>query len=200
MVKVTDYEVANFISKRILELMDITDLPLIGLASYSGISYTALRSAKTESQSLTVDSFARLCSSLSIKFSDFFNPDITLSIGADKIPDLANFKTAFFEKSNQGNIPQPQSKFNTDLRKQREILAAIVYDSDYFLSAKTLEEMVIDFEYEYGIHFSKERLSVLLKKYIGLEILDKKVVPKRDRGIHVFRRPFLYFKKGTAIK
>ena len=200
MGKLTDHELAKFISKRVTELTEVTGLPLKGLASFTGISYSTLRSAKNESLSLSLDSFARLCSPFSIHLSDFFNPEIKLTVDGNRLPEIVKFKEAFLDRANSFKSFEmsvsPSRGINDELRKQREFVARMIYTSDYFHTEKTLNQMVLDFEREHQIQFSKDRLTVLLKKYIGLELLDKKVLPRTIRRPNDLRRPYLYFRKS----
>ncbi|MDR3007463.1 MAG: hypothetical protein LBV59_05980 [Sphingobacterium sp.] len=198
MEKITDHALANLISNRITELIDLTELPLEGIANFTGISYSTLRSIYRKSRSLSLDTFARLCTPFSIQLTDFFNPQKKLSVAAKDLSELIAFKSAFFQKLEQ---QQPLHKAisrsegtNTENRQQREFILQLIQTSGYFSTARTIDQMVVDFEQVYHIKFSPDRLSALLKKYIGLELLEKKVVPKTERKPGDARRPYFYYR------
>lgn len=198
MGKITDHALADLISNRIAELIDLTELPLEGIASFTGISYSTLRSAYRKSLSLSLDTFARLCAPFSIQLTDFFNPQKNLSIAAKDPSELTAFKSAFFQALEQ---QQPlheaisrSEETNTENRHQREFLLQLIQTSRYFSTPRTIDQMVVDFAQVYHTKFSPDRLRALLKKYIGLELLEKKVVPKAERKPGDSRRPYFYYR------
>ncbi|CAM3853410.1 hypothetical protein [Sphingobacterium prati] len=201
MGKITDHDVAALIARRIVELIDLTGLPLEGLANFTGLSFSTLRSALKKSSSLSIDSFARLCTPLSISLSDFFNPKKQLPPHTKDLPNLVKFKVIFLSSFEQPRHKErPGSKpdgINADLRHQRKFLAQLIYSSDYFLTARTIDQIAIDLEVTHHIVIRPERLYALLKKYVGLELLEKKVLPRTARKPDDSRRPYLYYKKGA---
>lgn len=72
--KLIDVDLANIVSKRILEICALTELSLDRLAIFTEVSYSTLRSISKASLSISLDSFARLCSPFKIALSDFFDP------------------------------------------------------------------------------------------------------------------------------
>ncbi|WP_312191351.1 helix-turn-helix transcriptional regulator [Sphingobacterium sp.] len=204
MGKLTDMDLATLVSRRIMELLDLTGLSLQGLANFTGISYSTLRSACKKSRSLSLDSFSRICKSFQIDIADFFNAKRILSIDHKILAELMRFKVVLRESPDKQqvqyvNLIQPE-KINTERKQERAFLADLIYNSDYFLTARTIDQMVADFKKNYKTHIKAERLSVLLKKYIGLELLDKKVLPKTKRKPSDSRRPYLYYKNVSLTK
>lgn len=201
MGKITDHDVAALVSRRITELIDLTGLPLEGLANFTGISFSTLRSALKKSSSLSIDSFARLCTPFSITLSDFFNSNKQLPPKTKDLPELVKFKAIFLSSyEEQHPKERPESKpdgINANLKQQRKFLAQLMYTSDYFLTARTIDQIAADLEEKHHIVISPERLYALLKKYVGLEVLEKKVVPRTERKPDDPRRPYRYYKKGA---
>lgn len=201
MGKITDHDVAALVSRRITELIDLTDLPLEGLANFTGLSFSTLRSALKKSSSLSVDSFARLCTPFSISLSDFFNSKKQLSLKTKDLPELVKFKAIFLSSYAEPHSKErPKSKpegINAHLKQQRKFLAQLIYTSDYFLTARTIDQIATDLEETHHIVIRPERLYALLKKYVGLELLEKKVLPRTERKPDDSRRPYLYFKKAV---
>ncbi len=82
-------------------------------------------------------------------------------------------------------------------RKQRDLIAKIVHESDYFDSPKTIDAMIIDFRKDYQMTFTTDRLYALLLKHLGSGLLDKKALPKVTQRMPASKRPYLYFKKES---
>lgn len=85
---------------------------------------------------------------------------------------------------------------NAVLRHERDFLAQMIYATEYFSVARTVEQMSADFETMHQIVISPGRISSMLKKYIGQEILEKKSIPRAECKHTDQRRPYLYSKKG----
>jgi len=198
MGKVTDNALATLISSRITEIMNQTGLSLNGLASFTGLTAGPLRSHYNKTLTITVEHVAKICRPFSISLVDFFNPKITLAIDMDSLPDLHIFKeTISAQEQNlllKQKIDPANEAVNEDLRRQRELIAYVVYASDYFSEPRTLEQMVDDFKENYNINFSTERIYSLLRKYVGREVLQRKPLPRPKCKGSISRRPFLYFK------
>jgi len=201
MGKITDHDVAALVSRRITELIDLTGLPLEGLANFTGISFSTLRSALKKTSSLSIDSFARLCAPFAFTLSDFFNSKKQLPLKTKDLPELIKFKAIFLPSYEEPHSKErPKSKpdgINANLKQQRKFLAQLIYTSDYFLTARTIDQIAKDLEEKHHMLISPERLYALLKKYVGIEVLEKKVVPRTERKPDDSRRPYRYYKKGA---
>lgn len=198
MGKVTDNALATLISSRITEIMNQTGLSLNGLASFSGLTVGPLRSHYNKTLTITVEHVAKICRPFSIPLTDFFNAEIELEIAITKVPGLSAFRETnsaleqnFLLKQKAAPISE---SVNEDLRRQRELIAYVVYASDYFTEARTLEQMVDDFQENYKVNFSTERIYSLLRKYVGGEVLQRKPLPRTKCKGSISKRPFLYFK------
>lgn len=204
MGKVTDNALATLISSRIMEIMNQTGLSLNGLASFSGLTAGPLRSHYNKTLTITVEHVAKICRPFSIPLADFFNPKIALSIDTDSHPSLRVFKeTISAQEQNfllKQKIELANEAVNEDLRRQRELIAYVVYASDYFSEPRTLEQMVDDFQENYNINFSTERIYSLLRKYVGREVLQRKPLPRTKCKGPISRRPFLYFKSAPQTQ
>lgn len=204
MGKVTDNALATLISSRITEILNQTGLSLNGLASFSGLTAGPLRSHYNKTLTITVEHVAKICQPFSIPLPDFFNTEIALVIDIDNVPDLSTFKeTTFGQEQNlllKHKIEPVSESVNEDLRRQRELIAHVVYASDYFAEPKTLEQMVDDFQENYKINFSTERIYSLLRKYVGREVLQRKPLPRPKCKGNISRRPFLYFKSAAETQ
>jgi len=204
MGKVKDNALATLISSRITEIMNQTGLSLNGLASFSGLTAGPLRSHYNKTLTITVEHVAKICQPFSIPLPDFFNPEIVLVIDIDNVPGLSTFKeTTFSQEQNhllKHKIEPISESVNEDLRRQRELIAHVVYASDYFTEPKTLEQMADDFQENYNINFSTERIYSLLRKYVGGEVLQRKPLPRPKCKGSISRRPFLYFKSTVETQ
>ncbi|WP_433902038.1 hypothetical protein [Sphingobacterium puteale] len=198
MGKVTDNALATLISSRITEIMNQTGLSLNGLASFSGLTAGPLRSHYNKTLTITVEHVAKICRPFSIPLTDFFNAEIELEIAINKVPGLSAFrKTNSAPEQNfllKQKVAPISESVNEDLRRQRELIAYIVYASDYFTEARTLEQMADDFQENYKVNFSTERIYSLLRKYVGGEVLQRKPLPRPKCKGSISKRPFLYFK------
>ena len=200
MGKISDQQIAELISRRILEIIDLTGLTLESLASFVGVSTSTIRSAYRKTGSLSVDSLSKICRPFAIRLADFFDSALALKIDEEHLPDLKEFKKSYFADQ---ELTSPASSFDESNsqsehhRQQRELIAYIIYRSDYFNSPKTLEAMVADFRKDYQAAFTSERLYALLLKYLGSGILDKKALPRTARRMPANKRPYLYFKKES---
>lgn len=204
MGKVTDNALATLISSRITEIMNQTGLSLNGLASFVGLTAGPLRSHYNKTLTIPVEHVAKICRPFSIPLADFFNPKIALVIATENLPGLNIFKeTTSAQEQNfllKRKIEPANELVNEDLRRQRELIAYVVYASDYFTEPRTLEQMVDDFQENYKINFSTERIYSLLRKYVGREVLQRKPLPRPKCKGSISRRPFLYFKPETETQ
>ncbi len=168
MGKISDQQLAELISKRILEIINLTGLTIESLAGFVGVSVSTVRSVYRKTASISVDSLSKICAPFAIELADFFHPTSPLKIEEAQLPHLTDFKKHFF-----GNRKFRSPTFPTDdkisqseyHRQQRDLIAYIVYRSDYFDTPKTIESMVTDFRNDYQTEFTPERLYALLLKY-----------------------------------
>lgn len=198
MGKIVNYELAEFVSKRIIEMIDLTGLTLESLATFVGLSTSTIRSAYKKSASMSIESLSKICEPFGVSLSSFFDFSSPLSIDSDKLTDLIEFKTLYFadKKRNNGVTTALQDYKKVDNhREQREFIASIIHSSSYFNVPKTIDQMIVDFDRDYGAVFSSERLYVLLLKYVGSNIIEKKAIPRDQRKKSSNKRPYLYFKK-----
>lgn len=198
MAKVTHLELATLVSKRIIELIDLTELTLEGLATFAGLSTSTVRGAYKMTGSMSLESLSKICTPLHISLTDFFNPSLPLCVELKKLPVLLEFKQLYFEKDDKKRmVAHPLKDKNQPInhRHQRELIIHIIYSTTYFDTAKTIEQMMVDFEKDYATVFTAERLYGLLQKHVGNEILEKKSIPRALRSSPFGKRPHLYLKK-----
>ncbi|MDR0261976.1 MAG: helix-turn-helix domain-containing protein [Sphingobacterium sp.] len=201
MGKISDQQLAELISRRILEIIDLTGLTIESLAGFVGVSVSTVRSIYRKTASISVDSLSKICVPFAIELADFFHPTSSLKIDEAQLPHLTDFKKHFFGNQELRSPTFPiddkisQSEYH---RQQRELIAYIVYRSDYFDTPKTIESMVTDFSNDYQTKFTPERLYALLLKYLGRGILEKKILPRTSRRMPASKRPYLYFKKESV--
>lgn len=200
MGKVTNHTLADMVSKRIIELIDITGLTFEGLAEYSGVSESTIRSAYKKTRSISLESLSKICIPFSIKLSDFFKETGLLSIDNTNQQALEDFKERFYVQKVTRHIKGPfldKQHQRVNHRQERDLIAYVVYNTAYFESPKTIEDMIVDFERDYQISLTFERLYALLQKYVGREVLEKKAIPRAVRRMPASKRPFLYSKLAT---
>ncbi|WP_394676710.1 hypothetical protein [uncultured Sphingobacterium sp.] len=124
-----------------------------------------------------------------------------MKIDEEHLTDLKYFKKNYFADQELKSPISPFEESNNQNkyhRQQLELIAYIIYRSNYFNSSKTLEAMVADFRKHYQVAFTSEILYAFLLKYLGSGILDKKALQRTARRMPANRRPYLYFKKGSA--
>ena len=204
MGKVTNNALATLISSRITEIMNQTGLSLNGLACFTDLTPGPLRSHYNKTLTITVEHVAKICRPFSIPLADFFNPKIALVIDTNNLPGLSAFKEAASAQEQNFLLKQKigptNEAINEELRRQRELIAYVVYASDYFTEPRTLEQMVDDFQENYKINFSPERIYSLLRKYVGREVLQRKPLPKPKCKGSISKRPFLYLKSAAETQ
>ncbi|MND69109.1 hypothetical protein D3C87_644370 [compost metagenome] len=204
MGKVTNNALATLISSRITEIMNQTGLSLNGLACFTDLTPGPLRSHYNKTLTITVEHVAKICRPFSIPLADFFNSKIALVIDTDNLPGLSVFKEAASAQEQNFLLKQKigptNEAVNEELRRQRELIAYVVYASDYFTEPRTLEQMVDDFQENYKIIFSTERIYSLLRKYVGREVLQRKPLPKPKCKGSISKRPFLYLKSAAETQ
>ncbi|WP_293879743.1 MULTISPECIES: helix-turn-helix domain-containing protein [unclassified Sphingobacterium] len=200
MGKISDQQLAELISKRILEIIDLTGLTIESLASFANVSTSTIRSAYRKTSSLSVDSLSKICTPFAISLTDFFDPALSLKIEEENLSHLKRLKQAYTASTELKHLKLPmdervnRSEYH---RKQRDLIAKIVHESDYFDSPKTIDAMIIDFRKDYQMTFTTDRLYALLLKHLGSGLLDKKALPKVTQRMPASKRPYLYFKKES---
>lgn len=171
--------------------------------SFVGLSTPTIRSAYRKTGSLSVDSLSKICRPFATRLADFFDSDLSLKIDEEHLTDLKDFNKNYFADQELKIPLSPFEESNNQSeyhRQQRELIAYIIYQSDYFNSPKTLEAMVADFRKDYQVTFTWERLYALLLKYLDSGILGKKAFPRTARRMPANKHPYLYFKIYTSKK
>ncbi|WP_312365489.1 hypothetical protein [Sphingobacterium sp.] len=198
MGKVTDQQVAELISRRILEIIGLTGLTIENIAIFAGVSVSTLRTAYRKTVSLSVDNLSKICMSFGITLTDFFDPAKYLKIEEEYLPELKKFKkhlSTHQELKNSSFQTHEKIDRNQYQAMERKLIAQIVKYSDYFDTPRTMEDMVVDFKEKHHITFTPERLYALLLKHLGSGLLDKRALPKLAQRMPASKRPYLYFKK-----
>ncbi|WP_293956047.1 MULTISPECIES: hypothetical protein [unclassified Sphingobacterium] len=200
MGKISDQQLAEIISKRILEIINLTGLTIESLASLANVSTSTIRSAYRKNSSLSVDSLSKICLPFTIKLSDFFDTALSLKIEVENLPHLMYLKKRLIVNGELKNSKLPiDERINRSEhhRRQRALIANIILQSNYFETPRTIDTMIRDFKKEYHINFTPERLYALLLKHLGSGLLNKRALPKLAQRMPASRRPYLYFKKES---
>ncbi|MGE8426769.1 MAG: helix-turn-helix domain-containing protein [Sphingobacterium sp.] len=184
MGKITNIALAEWMSIRILEILDQTSMTLAGLANFSEIPESRLQSYCNKNSTISVEAVAKLCDALSIPMTQFFDESIPLRITTDAHSNFGRFRTKFFPLGKKfftdevTDKNQLQTTQNLDHRYQRESVMQLIFDSDYFKDSRTIEQVIAAVEKTYQITFKSERIASLLRKYVAEGYLERKVLPR----------------------
>ncbi|MNK13866.1 hypothetical protein D3C87_319580 [compost metagenome] len=187
MGKITNIALAEWMSMRILEILDKTSMTLAGLANFTEISESRLQSYFHKNSTISVEAVAKLCDSLSISMPHFFDASIPLKIATDAHSNFGRFRTKYFPLGKKFFIDevmdknQVQTTKDLDHRYQRESVMQLIFDSDYFQDPRTIEQVIAAIENTYQITFKSERITSLLRKYVAEGYLERKVLPRGFR-------------------
>lgn len=157
MGKITNIALAEWVSMRILEILDKTSMTLAGLANFCEIPESRLQSYCHKNSAISVEAVATLCEALSIPMPQFFDRSISLRIETGAHSNVGRFRTKFFPLGKKFFTDEVTDKYqlqrtqNLDHRYQRESVMQLIFNSDYFNDPVPLN-----------------RLSLILKKLIRL--------------------------------
>ncbi|GAA0881889.1 hypothetical protein GCM10009120_04850 [Sphingobacterium siyangense subsp. cladoniae] len=180
MGKITNIDLAAFVSKRILEILDLTGLTTRGLANFTEITEIRIRGYCNKSLTISVEAVGKICSTFSISISHFFDESTALRIDIGEKSNFHYFRSLFFPLGKKFFLDEIENERSTlrnlitDNRYQRECIAYVVLSSEYFSEPKTVEEMIENFENTYKIAFKAERINLLLRKYVSQGYLVKR--------------------------
>ncbi|WET68716.1 hypothetical protein [Sphingobacterium sp.] len=184
MGKITNMALAEWMSIRILEILDKTSMTLAGLANFSEIPESRLQSYCNKNSTISVEAVAQLCDSLSIPMAHFFDESMPLRIATGAHSNFGRFRTKFFPLGKKlftdevTDKNQLQTTRKLDHRYQRESVMRLIFDSDYFQDPRTIEQIITAVEKAYQITFKAERITSLLRKYVAEGYLERKVLPR----------------------
>ncbi|APU97236.1 hypothetical protein BV902_13500 [Sphingobacterium sp. B29] len=184
MGKITNIVLAEWMSMRILEILDKTLMTLAGLANFSELSESRLQRYLHKNSTISVEAVAKLCDSLSIPMAHFFDKSMPLRIATDAHSNFGRFRTKFFPldkkffKDEVTEKNQLKTTQKLDHRHQRESVIHLIFDSDYFQDPRTIEQVIATAEKAYQITFKVDRIASLLRKYVAEGYLERKVLPR----------------------
>lgn len=195
MGKITNIELARFISARIDEILKITGLTIPGLAHFTELSIASIRHSYNMNLITSIETINKICQPLSISLPDFFTSEKPLSIHLDQLPNLQKFKI-LYPKSNSNQPPKKNGRLSNDVLKlQRQFMIKMIRSSDYFEQPKTIDQMIKDFARDYDMEFTEIRLYGLLRRHLALHEIGKKLLPRKPiPGKKVTDRPYEYYK------
>ncbi|MFD2966772.1 hypothetical protein [Sphingobacterium bambusae] len=190
---------AKLISVRIDEILDLTGLTLIGLANFTEVGEKAIRSYHSRTLPISVEIVNKLCDPFSITLAQFFDFNSPVQLSAQGIALLEEYRQQFFHKR-KGYFKEEKDAFiakpkSTGPKRERESVAYVVKQTDYFAEGKSIAQMISDFNKEYDLQLESGRLYDLLKKYLGKE-LDRVASAKTNQdGLTSKREVFLYYRR-----
>lgn len=199
MGKAVNKELAKLISVRIDEILDLTGLTLIGLANFTEVGEKAIRSYHSRTLPISVEIVNKLCDPFSITLAQFFDFNSPVQLSAQGIALLEEYRQQFFHKR-KGYFKEEKDAFiakpkSTGPKRERESVAYVVKQTDYFAEGKSIAQMISDFNKEYDLQLESGRLYDLLKKYLGKE-LDRVASAKTNQdGLTSKREVFLYYRR-----
>jgi len=194
--KAVNKELAKLISVRIDDILNLTGLTLIGLANLTGVGEKAIRSYHSRTLPISVEIVDKLCAPFSISLTQFFDFHRPVEFSEKGRALLDEYRQQFFHKR-KGYFKEEKDAFiakpkSTGAKREREAVAYVVKQTDYFAEGKSIAQMIPDFNNEYDLQLESGRLYELLKKYVGKE-LDRVASRKTNQeGLASKRQVFLY--------
>jgi len=116
--------------------------------------------------------------------ADFFNATKGLTIAKDPHSAFNLFKAKFFQSGQKFFIDEPENRTPTSMasqaehRYQRESIDHLIFNSNYFSEYLTIEQIIAIFKRDYNVSIEPNRVSLLLRKYVVQDYLEKKVLPR----------------------
>ncbi|MFD2597218.1 hypothetical protein [Sphingobacterium griseoflavum] len=187
---------AKLISGRIDEILNLTGLTLIGLANLTAVGEKAIRSYHSRTLPISVETVNKLCVPFSISLALFFDFKKPIHLSEEELKTLNEFKAEFFPKKmgyfkeeKDAFIAKPKSKGH---KREREYIAYIVKQTEYFSTPRTIAQMIADFERDHNLKLESGRLYELLKKYIGSDLERVVSIKTNQDGLQSKRQIYLY--------
>jgi transcriptional regulator with XRE-family HTH domain len=170
MGKITNTALAEWMSLRILEILDQTAMTLAGLANFSEIPESRLQRYCNKNSTISVEAVAKLCDALSIPMTQFFDESTPLRIETGAHSNVDLFKTKFF--------PLGKKFFTDEVTDKNQLQRMQNLDHRYQRESRTIEQVIAAVEKTYQITFKSERIASLLRKYVAEGYLERTVLPR----------------------
>ncbi|TDS13755.1 hypothetical protein [Sphingobacterium paludis] len=198
MGKAENKQLAKAIAIRIDEILAITDLSIVGLANFAGVGEKAIRSYHSGTLPISVETIDKICTPFALSLAHFFDFALPLQIAEQQLKTLEDYRNKFlhqrkgyFKEEEELFLAKPQS---TGTKREREYVAYIVLQTDYFEQERSIAQMLVDFRGEFDLHLESGRLHELLKKYLGRHLARKTSLSKKLDGSLSKRSIFLYYR------
>lgn len=198
MGKATDRILAKNIANRIDEILQKTGMTVAGLAAFTKIGASSLRSYQRGSLPISVETVFKICTPLAIPLTDFFDFHQPLDIAIDELTKFQTFRSqslsassGYFQEEKKHFVSKPTS---TGRKRERDYIAYIIFHTDYFATPRTVAQMLTDFAHEHDLHLESGRLYELLKKYVGTALKRRPVLRVKNDESTSKRTIFLYSK------
>ena len=186
MGKATNKKLAAQISGRIDEILERTGFTLVGLAEYAQIGKSAIRSYHSQTIPISVEIVDKMCEPLSITLPHFFDFEKALELDLSKNMSFKQFKDyylplakGFFHEEKMLYMPKPTTQGK---KRERDYIAYIIYQTDYFDTPKSIAQMAIDFKADHELDLESGRLYELLRKYVNNELHTDLIFPLNADG------------------
>lgn len=182
MAKTQNKELAKFITKQFNSIMKETELDYELFASYAKIGRGSFRSYHSGTIPISVETLYKICEAYDIVLSDFLNSNKQLSI-KDHVKNQTHIFKHHYLAEKQESIQEKQIEFSekpvgSGNKWEREMIKYIILHTDYFKTARSIAEMVIDFEKEFELTLESGRIYELLRKYVGNKLV-------REESVHI---------------
>src|SRR3546814_6153578 len=133
---------------------------------------------------------------------DFFSCSEPFDDKLGSSPAFVSFEKRYKDKKGLGYFTDEEEKKEkpaSQTRKyEREKIAFIIQDTDYFAEKRTIESMAKDFARDHGIILKSGRIYNLLAPYVGIQLENRKTTKKTLKGEESKKDVFEYIKKPYA--
>lgn len=171
MAKVTNTILAEKISIRIDDILEKTGFTLSGLAVFTGIGKSAIKSYHSKTIPISVETVDKICDSFSIILVGFFDFGSEIILSNSTIEKINHFKERNKENINEYFTEEETNAFPLlkDNRGKWEIkvIEYIIHQTPFFETAKTTAEIQEYLNTTYSIFLNPDRIYKLLKKHVG---------------------------------
>ncbi|WP_286862936.1 hypothetical protein [Sphingobacterium sp. UBA7625] len=176
MAKVTNIILSEKISARIDDILEKTGFTLLGLAVFTDIGKSAIKSYHSKTIPISVETVDKICERLSISLVEFFDFESEIILLNSAIEEIK-----YFKERNKENVNEYFSREETNafpvLKDNRgkweiKVIAYIVLHTPFFKTTKTTAEVQEYLETKYSVSLNPDRIYKLLKKHVGVSLIQ----------------------------
>ncbi|MCY4780789.1 hypothetical protein ORI89_14110 [Sphingobacterium sp. UT-1RO-CII-1] len=178
MAKVTNIVLAEKITTRINDILEKTNFTLLGLAIFSGVGRSAIKSYHSKTIPISVETVNKICAPLSIDLVSFFDFKSEIILTDRTLDDINNFKEANKENVSdyfvQENSNLPPTLKDSKSKWEIKMIDYIIHRTSFFKTNKTTAEIQQHLSATYSMDLKPDRIYNLLLKHIGVSLKQGK--------------------------